>query len=178
MKMLSFFRSFLFTGLLSALLFPALTAAALHVIADVGGADAAPFFGSINRLGDTPQTLSPVAAPGQDEASMLPVTTPALTPGAVSDRPLQLPGIGALFLVGEDPDSQVWLARNAAVLAERHAIGMVVNVTVMANLQTLRELAPGVEMAPASGSELARRLRLDHYPVLITDTGLSSRVGP
>lgn len=178
MKITAFYRSFLLTGLLSALLFPALTAAALHVIADVGGDDAAPFYGSINRQDDTPQTLSPVAAPEQDEAAMLPVTTPELTPGAVSDRPLQLPGIGALFLVGEDPDSRAWLARNAAALAEHHAAGMVVNVTAMASLQALRDLAPGVQMAPASGSELARRLRLDHYPVLITDTGLSSRVGP
>lgn len=178
MKITAFYRSFLLTGLLSALLFPALTAAALHVIADVGGDDAAPFYGSINRQDGTPQTLSPAAAPGQDEAAMLPVTTPELTPGVVGDRPLQLPGIGALFLVGEDPDSRAWLARNAAALAEHHAAGMVVNVTTIANLQALRELAPGVEMAPASGSELARRLRLDHYPVLIIDAGLSSRVGP
>ncbi|SQA98022.1 integrating conjugative element protein, PFL_4695 family [Cedecea neteri] len=109
MKMLSFSRSFLFSGLLSVLLFPALTAAALHVIADVGGADAAPFYGSINRQDGTPQALPPATAPGQDEAAMLPVTTPELTPGAVSDRPLQLPGIGALFLVGEDPGSRTWL---------------------------------------------------------------------
>ncbi|SQA98021.1 integrating conjugative element protein, PFL_4695 family [Cedecea neteri] len=68
--------------------------------------------------------------------------------------------------------------RNAAVLAARHAVGMVVNVTTVVNLQALRELAQGVEMAPASGSELARRLRLEHYPVLITDTGLSQQVTP
>jgi integrating conjugative element protein (TIGR03765 family) len=178
MKITAFYRSFLFTGLLSALLFPALTVAALHVIADVGGDDTTPFYGSINRQDDPPQSLSPAAVPGQDEAAMLPVTTPELTPGAVRDRPLQLPGIGALFLVGEDPASRAWLARHAAALAARHAVGMVVNVTTMVNLQALRELAPGVEIAPASGSELARRLRLEHYPVLITDTGLSQQVAP
>lgn len=179
MKINAFYRSFLLTGLLSALSVPILAAAALHIIADVGGDDTAQFYASINRQDDTPQMLSAATpAAEQGEVGMLPVTTPELTPGEVSDRPLQLPGIGALFLVGEDPDSRTWLAHNAAALAEHHAAGMVVNVTAMANLQALRDLAPGVQMAPASGSELARRLRLDHYPVLITDTGLSSRVGP
>ncbi|MGP0838181.1 DUF2859 domain-containing protein, partial [Serratia sp. CY85251] len=37
---------------------------------------------------------------------------------------------------------------------------------------------PGIPMAPASGSELARRLQLSHYPVLITDTGLTQQVSP
>ena len=33
-------------------------------------------------------------------------------------------------------------------------------------------------LAPASGSELARRLQIAHYPVLITDTGLTQQVKP
>lgn len=37
---------------------------------------------------------------------------------------------------------------------------------------------PGVSLAPASGSELARRLQIEHYPVLITDTGLTQQVKP
>lgn len=178
MKITAFYRSFFLTGLLSALLFPAITAAALHIIADLGGDDTAPFYGSINRQDDAPQTLLAVTPEAQGEAGMLPVTTPELTPGKVSDRSLQLPGIGALFLVGDDPDSRAWLAHNAAALAQHHVAGMVVNVTTMDALQGLRDLAPGVRMAPAAGSELARRLRLDHYPVLITDTGLSQRVSP
>lgn len=55
---------------------------------------------------------------------------------------------------------------------------MVVNVADENGLRTLRELAPGVAMAPASGSVLARRLQLKSYPVLITDNGLSQEVAP
>ena len=101
-----------------------------------------------------------------------------LRPGSIADRPLQLPGIGALFLVGDDALSREWLKANAGELAEQHAAGMIVNVTDMATVRELRELAPGVSLAPASGSELARRLQIAHYPVLITDTGLTQQVKP
>jgi integrating conjugative element protein (TIGR03765 family) len=103
---------------------------------------------------------------------MLPVVTPELTPGAVTARPLQLPGLGALFLIGDDPLSGDWLSRNATALARHRAVGMIVNVASTDALQALRDRAPGILMVPAAGSELARRLRLSHYPVLITETGL------
>ncbi|WP_249923749.1 PFL_4695 family integrating conjugative element protein, partial [Escherichia coli] len=63
----------------------------------------------------------------QGEAAMLPVSTPEMSPGEVTPRPLQLPGIGALFLVGDDAYSREWLQKNAAALRARHAAGMVVN---------------------------------------------------
>ncbi|EQB6624203.1 PFL_4695 family integrating conjugative element protein, partial [Escherichia coli] len=58
------------------------------------------------------------------------------------------------------------------------AAGMVVNVADESSLRVLRELAPGVVMVPASGSVLARRLQISHYPVLITDNGLSQVPAP
>ncbi|MEN0613485.1 integrating conjugative element protein [Klebsiella indica] len=169
---------------LSLLLFtllPLTGHAELNVIADLGGQDAAPYFEAVNKqpgmsTEDTaPSPLSPVL---QGEAAMLPVFTPELRPGSMADRPLQLPGIGALFLVGDDALSRDWLKANAGALAEQHAAGMIVNVTDMAAVRELRELAPGVSLAPASGSELARRLQIAHYPVLITDTGLTQQVRP
>ena len=36
----------------------------------------------------------------------------------------------------------------------------------------LRRLAPGLTLSPASGDDLAQRLGLRHYPVLITSTGV------
>ncbi|HEA8664613.1 TPA: integrating conjugative element protein, partial [Escherichia coli] len=114
----------------------------------------------------------------QGEAAMLPVSTPEMSPGEVVARRLQLPGIGALFLVGDDAHSRTWLQMNAAVLRERKAAGMVVNVADESSLRVLRELAPGVVMVPASGSVLARRLQISHYPVLITDNGLSQVPAP
>ncbi len=169
---------------LSLLLFtllPLTSHAELNVIADLGGQDAAPYFEAVNKqpgmsTEDTaPSPPSPVL---QGEAAMLPVFTPELRPGSMADRPLQLPGIGALFLVGDDALSRDWLKANAGALAEQHAAGMIVNVTDMTAVRELRELAPGVSLAPASGSELARRLQIAHYPVLITDTGLTQQVRP
>ena len=155
--------------------------AQLNVIADLGGENATPYFEGINRQegAQSSPAVPPAPASSADaEAAMLPVATPELTPGDVADRPLQLTGIGALFLVGEDEVSRAWLLANAEQLKSRHAAGLVVNVSSLTALQALRELAPGIPMAPASGSELARRLQLSHYPVLITDSGLTQRVTP
>ncbi|HEI8505962.1 TPA: integrating conjugative element protein [Serratia marcescens] len=155
----------------------------LNVIADVGGEDASPYFEGINRQegAQSSPAVPPVPVPvssADAEEAMLPVATPEMTPGDVADRPLQLPGIGALFIVGDDEKSLLWLQANAEQLKSRHAAGLVVNVSSLTALQALRELAPGIPMAPASGSELARRLQLSHYPVLITDTGLTQWVAP
>ncbi|MGJ0624642.1 integrating conjugative element protein [Xenorhabdus bovienii] len=153
--------------------------AELNVIADLGGRDASPFYESIYAQPDEPSMLLQNFSPEQaSEAAMLPVKTPELTPGEVVSRPLQLPGIGALFLIGDDPDSRQWLSQHAARLAQLHAVGLVVNVSEMASLQSLRTLAPDILLSPASGSELARRLQLHHYPVLITENALTQQLLP
>lgn len=145
----------------------------LNVIADLGGQSTQAIFEAVNRQ-DTPPVTA--AVPEQGEAAMLPVITPELTPGNVPPRTLQLPGIGALFIIGDDSYSRQWLKQNARQLAARNAAGLIVNVESMASLEALRDLAPGLQLAPSSGSELARRLQLSHYPVLITDSGLSQEV--
>lgn len=145
----------------------------LNVIADLGGQSTQAIFEAVNRQ-DTPPVTA--AVPEQGEAAMLPVITPELTPGNVTPRTLQLPGIGALFIIGDDSYSRQWLKQNARQLAARNAVGLIVNVESMASLEALRDLAPGLQLAPSSGSELARRLQLSHYPVLITDSGLSQEV--
>lgn len=148
--------------------------AELNVIADLGGQSTQAIFEAVNRQ-DTPP--APAAAPEQGEAAMLPVITPELSPGNVTPRALQLPGIGALFIIGDDSYSRQWLQQNVQQLSARNAAGLVVNVESMASLESLRGLAPGLQLAPSSGSELALRLQLTHYPVLITDSGLSQEVG-
>jgi len=174
---------------LSLLLFtllPLTGHAELNVIADLGGEDAAPYFEAVNKQPGMPgvSDVQPSRQPdhgvplADGMAGMLPVNTPELSPGNTADRPLQLPGIGALFLIGDDALSREWLKANAGALAEQHAAGMIVNVTDMDTVRELRELAPGVSLAPASGSERARRLQIAHYPVLITDTGLTQQVKP
>ncbi|QCR38670.1 integrating conjugative element protein [Nissabacter sp. SGAir0207] len=149
--------------------------AELNVIADLGGQNTQAIFEAVNRQNTPP---APAAAPEQGEAAMLPVITLKLSPGNVTPRALQLPGIGALFIMGDDSYSRQWLQQNAQQLSARNAAGLVVNVESLESLKSLRGLAPGLQLAPSSGSELARRLQLTHYPVLITDSGLSQEVGP
>ncbi|MCW6034429.1 integrating conjugative element protein [Pantoea sp. JK] len=147
--------------------------AELNVIADLGGQSTQAVFDAVNRQDAPPPPAAPLA---QGEAAMLPVTTPEMSPGNVAPRALTLPGIGSLFIIGDDGYSRQWLAHNAQHLAARNAAGLIVNIDNLASLAELRSLVPGLQLAPSSGSELARRLQLNHYPVLITDSGLSQEV--
>ncbi|WP_058959264.1 integrating conjugative element protein [Type-E symbiont of Plautia stali] len=158
-------------GAIAAL--PFLSHAELNVIADLGGQSAATFYEGINA---EPQPQQQSIQPDYSEGSVLPVATPELTPGIIEPRVLKLPGIGALFLVGDDEQSQEWLSRNAGLLKRCGAVGMVVNVSSSSSLQQLRQIAPNLQLAPVSGSDLARRLKLEHYPVLITEHSVSQQV--
>jgi integrating conjugative element protein (TIGR03765 family) len=165
-----------FLTALAGLLFSLACQAGLNVIADLGGEDASPYFEAINKQPGMPGADPVMQLPvRQGLEAMLPVRTPELSPGDVTARALKLPGIGALFLVGDDALSRAWLQENADALAERHAAGMIVNVENAGAVRALQALVPGVPLAPASGAEIARRLRVSHYPVLITDTGLSGQ---
>lgn len=154
--------------------------AALNVIADLGGESTAPLFDAINNenneftpprsLNSTETSAYPAPA---DISDMLPVTTPEMQAGKVVSRELNLTGMTPVFLVGDDVLSREWLALRRDELKRRHAIGLVVNVSDKAALAELQRLVPGVTLLPASASEIARRLQLSHYPVLITSTGLA-----
>ena len=80
-------------------------------------------------------------------------------------------GLTALFLIGDDERSRAGCGSGRRS-CELQAVGLVVNVESMAALTALRRLAPGLTLSPASGDDLAQRLGLRHYPVLITSTGV------
>ncbi|MCY1366925.1 integrating conjugative element protein [compost metagenome] len=112
----------------------------------------------------------PVAA--VNEASMLPVRSSRLSPGEVARRVLEAPGLPPFFLVGDDERSRAWLQQRALRLRDLGAVGLVVNISSAESLAALRALAPGLSLAPVAGDDLATRLGLHHYPVLITATSL------
>ena len=107
-----------------------------------------------------------------DEALLLPIRSPSLRPGPVENRPVNLPGITALFLIGDDPRSHTWLQQRLPDLQRLGAAGLVVNVESAATLQALRDRAPGLSLTPVPGDDLAQRLGLRGYPVLITATAI------
>lgn len=77
-----------------------------------------------------------------------------------------------MFLIGDDDRSRQWLRERAAILGELKAVGLVVNVASADALATLRGLVPDLTLSPVSGDDLAERLGLHHYPVLVTATGI------
>ncbi len=151
----------------------------LIVVEDRGGVSALPYYQALN-----PQVAGPAQPPLNSpppprvgsvagaEAAMLPVRSARLTPGDEPRRVIRAPGLTPLFLVGDDDRSRAWLRQRRAALTELRAVGMVVNVATPEALAALRKLVPGITLAPASGDDVAQRLGVRHYPVLITATGI------
>jgi len=150
----------------------------LIVVQDLGGVSALPYYEALNLQPRNVDALPPnimvpqAPATSASEANMLPVRSGRLTPGTVTRDAIEAPGLRPFFVVGDDELSQAWLRRNAALLLERGAVGLVVNVETLDALNHLRALAPDVPLSPVSGDDLAERLGLRHYPALITATGI------
>ena len=150
----------------------------LIVVEDRGGVSALPYYQALNPQ-DSDRTTPPVSAPAprigsaaDAEAAMLPVRSARLSPGDEPRRAIRAPGLTPLFLVGDDDRSRAWLRQRRAALRELRAVGLVVNVASPEALAALRRLAPGLTLSPVSADDLAQRLGIRHYPVLITATGI------
>jgi integrating conjugative element protein (TIGR03765 family) len=107
-----------------------------------------------------------------DEAWILPVRSSHLSPGQIASRALNMPGLQPFFLVGGDPQSLTWLSQRAAELQEMGAAGLAVEVTDTEALARIRAAAPDITILPVNGNDIATRLQIEHYPVLITATSL------
>lgn len=119
------------------------------------------------------ESAAPVEQPDPRTLNwVLPVHSTLLTPGEVPRRVLDLPGMVPLFLVGADAASLAWLAEHAPALKHLGANGLAVEVADATSLQRIQAVAPGLTIWPVSGDDIAERLELEHYPVLITPTGL------
>lgn len=167
-------------GLLSLAAAPAVLAQspALIVVEDRGGVSALPYYHALDlqpHAGDAPPPRVELPRPPDrrfGEADMLPVRSERLSPGDVARRVIHAPGLTPVFLVGDDDRSRAWLRQRAPTLRDLGAVGLVVQIESPQALAALRALAPGLTLAPASGDELAQRLGLRHYPVLVTATGI------
>lgn len=158
--------------LVLALLFPGLSQAELTVVADLGGQPTAEYFAGINNQGEESPVSQVLTLSTPDKASVLPIRTPELSPGPLEARSLSMPGMRAIFLIGDDDLSRRWLALRRDRLIQLNAVGYVVNVASKAAWDDLQHQANGLELLPVSGSDLAVRLGISHYPVLISEKGL------
>ena len=113
------------------------------------------------------------AAPDPRRLSwVLPIHSSQLSPGPITRRVLDIPGMTPLFLVGQDLLSVQWLTEHAPALQALGASGLAVEVTDSDALQRIQATAPELPIWPVSGDDIAARLQLEHYPVLITPTAL------
>lgn len=158
--------------LVLALLFPGISQAELTVVADLGGQSTAEYFAGINSQGEEPPASQVLTLSTPDKASVLPIRTPELSPGPLEARSLPMPGMRSIFLIGDDDLSLRWLALRRDQLIQLNAVGYVVNVASKAAWDELQHQANGLELIPVSSSDLAVRLRISHYPVLISEKGL------
>lgn len=154
--------------------------AALPVIYDSGATSPlTPYLDVFDELpGDDLSDAAPIDETDRvDPSRWLPIRTPELTPGSVTARPLVLPeGVvlpRPLFLIGSDLRSQRWLETHRADLAAIGAIGMLVNAESVAELEAIAVIARGLEILPASASDIAEVLGIAHIPVLISRDGIT-----
>ncbi|WP_412461726.1 integrating conjugative element protein [Pseudomonas sp. SC11] len=142
--------------------------AVLTVVEDRGGASALPYYQDI----EPEPAHAPLVVTGVRAGGAFPVLTPELSPGAVQGRVINAVGLQPMFIIGDDPMSQAWLKQKLPVLKGLQAVGLAVNVSNAARLQEIRRWAPGLQVMPVPASDIAGRLGLQHYPVLITATTL------
>lgn len=148
----------------------------LEVIFDNGRTQPlAPYLEALDP-GPEKSPSTPPATPSlgaADPANLLPIRSPGLSPGPVRSRTHLRPQLGPFFMIGADARSRKWLVRRRAHLVSIGAVGLLVAADSEQDLRTIARLAKGLAITPASGSDLARVLGLEHYPVLITASGIS-----
>ncbi|WP_330109793.1 integrating conjugative element protein [Methylophaga thalassica] len=106
--------------------------------------------------------------------SLITPITPEMSVGKVERRNVELPYLPSpLFLVGTDKISINWLSQHRQALIKAGAVGLIVNSKSASDIQQVIHTAKGLQISPASGSDLAKQLNLHHYPILITRTQIA-----
>lgn len=106
-----------------------------------------------------------------------PVVTSSMQVGKVTDKestevPYQM-ATRPMFIVGYDPVSLNWLASNKEMLSEKRAVGFVVNIVRVDQMDELQNLVgEGVFIQPMSGDRLAEHLKIKHYPFYMDNRGV------
>lgn len=142
----------------------------LIVIEDRGGSSALPYYQDLVPAPSEQQARDPNL--GVRGTGAFPVRSAQLTPGTVQGRVINAPGLQPMFVVGDDELSRSWLIQRHDQLQQMQAVGVVVNVADADRFAEVRSWAKGLEIVPAPGDDLASRLGIHHYPLLITATAI------
>ena len=141
----------------------------LIVVEDRGGATALPYYQDLEA---EPLTGSSSPTIGVRGSGAFPVRSAQLSPGAVQGRVINAPGLQPVFLVGDDQLSRSWLLQRREQLQQLQAVGLAINVASEERLAEIRRWAGGLQVLPTPADDLAARLGLRHYPVLLTPTAI------
>ncbi|AMN76868.1 integrating conjugative element protein [Pseudomonas azotoformans] len=145
-------------------------ASPLIVVEDRGGVSALPYYeGLMPEPTEQSPSLADIGVRGQ---GAFPVTSEHLTPGEVQGRVINAPGLQPLFVIGDDDVSRAWLSQRREQLQQLHALGLVVNVANAVRFAEVQRWAAGLQVVPAPSDDLAHRLGIRHYPLLITATSI------
>lgn len=142
----------------------------LIVVEDRGGVSALPYYQDLAPEPDTHATQPEDI--GVRGVGSFPVRSDQLTPGQIQGRVINAPGLQPLFLVGDDESSRVWLSQRLEQLQHLNAVGLVVNVVNAERFAEVQRWGSGLQMVPAPSNDLAQRLGIKHYPLLITATAI------
>lgn len=122
---------------------------------------------AFSTTGDQNPLQAQSSTPALSFASMS--RTTAMTPGVVKKQQVDIKGLHqAIFIVGTDQRSLIWLEKYRDSLIRLRAIGFVVNVPDQSAYDhVVRET--GLHLLPINANAIAKRFHLKHYPVLVTE---------
>lgn len=107
------------------------------------------------------------------EFSAFPVVSEKLSPGRVEARTISASGlVQPIFMIGYDKLSAEWLSKRKNILKQLNAIGLVVNVPSAQAMAELQRIAPDLMLQPIPGDDLAERIGIENYPLLVTQTSI------
>jgi len=160
---------------LVAVLVPLVAQAGLTVIYDSGNTQPLAPFLEVIEDSETPQQQP---APNNNQLgaadinTLLPIKSPGLSPGPIQSQAVKRPFTRPFFLIGSDPLSRQWLSQHRERLLEIGAAGMLIQAEIAADLEAIAKIGQGLQIMPASGSDIARALGIKHYPVLVSKEGI------
>ena len=145
-------------------------ASSLIVVKDRRGVSALPYYQDL--VPEPTGQSAPLENIGVRGQGSFPVRSDQLSPGELQGRVINAPGLQPLFLIGDDAMSKAWLSQRRDQLQQLNAIGIVVNVASAERFAEVQRWAGGLQMVPAPSNDLAQRLGIKHYPLLITATAI------
>lgn len=106
-----------------------------------------------------------------------PVVTKGMSVGRLTDEEVKNIRYDFLtrsvFIVGYDPVSLKWMKENKAFLADKKAIGLVINVKNRHQLNEMQSLVGDqVVLQPTPGDTFVEHVKIKHYPFYVDANGV------